>query len=96
MARFPILKSMYIKFFATQCVITVQHAIIYSQICNLLTACHVDPAVNSDFSKSTTSFMPCLAKWYAILVPRTPPPMITTSASSFKRLLSLEELKWKN
>ena len=27
-----------------------------------LTACQVDPAVSSDFSKRTTSFMPALAK----------------------------------
>lgn len=54
----------------------------------IITACHVDPAVNSDFSKSMTSFIPFLARWYAILVPTTPPPITTTSASSFKCLCS--------
>lgn len=39
--------------------------------------------------------MPCLARWYAILVPRTPPPIITTSASSFNFLFSLEVLRNK-
>lgn len=53
-----------------------------------LTECQVEPAVSSDFSSRTTSFIPPFAKWYAILVPKAPPPITTTSASSFSRLLS--------
>lgn len=47
------------------------------------TACQVEPAVSSDFSSSTTSFMPPLARWYATLTPTHPPPMMTVSAVSF-------------
>ena len=48
----------------------------------ILTACQVEPAVSSVFSSSTHLSAPILARWYRILVPAMPPPMITVSASS--------------
>lgn len=60
-----------------------------------LTACQVDPAVSSDFSSSTTSFMPPLARWYAKLTPTHPPPMITVSAVSFHRFPKIEDASLK-
>lgn len=59
------------------------------------TACQVDPAVSSDFSSSTTSFMPPLARWYAKLTPTHPPPMITVSAVSFHLFPTTEDASLK-
>ena len=53
-----------------------------------LTACHVEPAVSSVFSSNITSFIPALARWYAILVPTAPPPITTVSAVSFRFVFS--------
>lgn len=59
------------------------------------TACQVDPAVRSDFSNSTTSFMPPLARWYATLTPTHPPPMMTVSAESFHLFPKTEDASLK-
>ena len=43
-------------------------------------ACQVVPAVSSCRSSSSTSVTPRCARWYATLVPITPPPTMTTRA----------------
>jgi hypothetical protein len=41
----------------------------------------VEPSPNiSPLSRTTTLRQPPLARWYAVLTPMMPPPMITTSA----------------
>ena len=40
-------------------------------------ACHVAPCVSCSRSSSATSRSPRLARWYAMLQPTTPPPMMT-------------------
>ena len=62
-------------------ILTVRHVILTVRHV-ILTACQVEPAVSSVFSSSTHLSAPILARWYRILVPAMPPPMITVSASS--------------
>src|SRR5512134_3455825 len=42
--------------------------------------CQVEPQVSSPRSRTTTSFQPIFVRWYAMLQPPTPPPMMTTRA----------------
>src|SRR3990172_3311368 len=42
--------------------------------------CHVEPQVSSPRSRRTTSVQPILVRWYPMLHPPTPPPMMTTCA----------------
>src|SRR5213594_3987877 len=42
----------------------------------------VDPPVSSPRSSTSTSRQPATARWYAMLQPATPPPMMTTRAGS--------------
>src|SRR5260370_7488827 len=41
-------------------------------------ACHEVPPPSWPCSSNTTSFQPSLVRWYATLVPMTPPPTMTT------------------
>src|SRR6266403_4532774 len=42
----------------------------------------VEPPVSSPRSSTSTSRQPAIARWYAMLQPATPPPMMTTRAGS--------------
>src|ERR1700704_5358269 len=42
----------------------------------------VDPLVSSPRSSTSTSRQPATARWYAMLQPATPPPMMTTRTGS--------------
>jgi hypothetical protein len=46
-------------------------------------ACQVDPLVSSLRSIRTTSDQPFFARWYKVLTPTAPPPIITTLAWLF-------------
>ena len=52
-------------------------------VCMPPAACHVEPAVSSRRSSSTTSVQPAFVRWYSTLAPTTPPPMTTTWADDF-------------
>ena len=43
-------------------------------------ACHVEPLVSLLRSSTTISLRPSFARWYAVLQPMMPPPMMTISA----------------
>src|SRR5206468_4094020 len=58
-------------------------------VCMPPAECHVDPAVSSRRSSSTTSFQPALVRWYRTLAPTTPPPMTTAWNSFFIDSLSI-------
>src|SRR5689334_5208219 len=45
-------------------------------------ACHEVPPPRAPCSSNTTSFQPTLVRWYATLVPMTPPPTMTTFDSA--------------
>src|SRR5436190_2986508 len=45
-------------------------------------ACHEVPPPSWPCSSNTTSFQPSLVRWYATLVPMTPPPTMTTFDSA--------------
>ncbi|CAI8323500.1 MAG: Uncharacterised protein [Acidimicrobiaceae bacterium] len=45
-------------------------------------ACHVVPLVNVWRSRRTTSVQPSSVRWYAMLAPTIPPPIMTTCARS--------------
>ena len=57
-------------------------------VCIPPAACHVEPAVSSRRSTSTTSVQPSLVRWYRTLAPTTPPPMTTTWVCCFTGLSS--------
>ncbi len=57
------------------------------KVCMPPAACQVDPEVSSLFSSSSTSVQPIRARWYRVLAPTTPPPMITALAEDFMQSL---------